>query len=126
MRFLILLSLCLNHILAQTQDCRQAYTSRMLSAHNKYRALHGAPDLVNDANVINTAQNYAQYLSSTNSFQHSNARGLGENLAMFSSSNLGTCDQIADKFIKMWYDEVKMYNFNSPGFSMRKLFRYKN
>jgi uncharacterized protein YkwD len=51
------------------------------------RALHGVPALKMNNSINAIAQNYAQYLASKNLFQHSNARGLGENLAMISSSN---------------------------------------
>ena len=53
-------------------------------------------------------------------FQHSGAKGLGENLAYsYSSSapNLNNCGAYASSFVKMWYNEIKDYNFNSPGFN---------
>ena len=117
---LITIFVCLKYTQAITSQCAQAFTSRILYSHNRYRALHGSPDLVNDQRIINIAQNYAQHLASTNSFAHSRASGLGENLAMFSSNmNLGTCEDLADRFTKMWYEEINLYNFNNPGFSSR-------
>lgn len=112
--------ICLKYTRAITSECAQTFTSRMLYSHNRLRALHGSPDLVNDQRIINIAQNYAQHLASTNSFTHSRGSGFGENLAMVSSSrNLGTCEELADRFTKMWYDEISLYNFNNPGFSSR-------
>ncbi|CAF1080630.1 unnamed protein product [Brachionus calyciflorus] len=111
--------LCFKTIVSITQECQIAFTNRVLAAHNKYRALHGAPNLVNDQSVTNTAQKYAEYLSSNNLFKHSAASGLGENLASMSGSNLGTCEALADRFTDMWYNEVKFYNYNNGGFSMQ-------
>ncbi len=53
-------------------------------------------------------------------FQHSGTKGLGENLAYtYSSSapNLNNCGAYASTFVKNWYNEIKDYNFNSPGFT---------
>lgn len=93
-----------------------------MKAHNTYRAKHTVPNLVVDAKLTDIAMNYARNLSATNSFKHS-GNGYGENLAYFSSSGtLPSCASIADMFVKMWYDEIKDYNYGAPGFSMGSRF----
>jgi len=51
-----------------------------------------------------------------NLFQHSGKQGMGENLYM--SSTTGQLNMNGADAVKAWYDEIKYYNYNSPGFSM--------
>ena len=62
------------------------FRQEMLQAHNEYRARHCVPALTLDSNLNNGAQQYAEYLVRINRLQHSGASGVGENLAMRSSS----------------------------------------
>jgi len=55
----------------------------------------------------------------TDVFEHSGTEGLGENLAYVWSSrvtSLSDCAGYGQRFTKMWYDEVSLYNFDNPGF----------
>ncbi|CAF3603476.1 unnamed protein product [Rotaria socialis] len=88
-------------------DAQRQFQKQALDAHNVYRARHCAQPLVLDDALSRSAQNYAQKLASTNSFQHSGTQGVGENLYMSSGATA----------VKLWYDEIKQYNFNSGGFS---------
>ncbi|KAF9351735.1 hypothetical protein BGX26_010324 [Mortierella sp. AD094] len=76
----------------------------ILDTHNKYRALHQAPPLKWNAKAATFGNNWIQQCK----FQHSGGPH-GENLAAgykdFKTS------------IDAWYNEVKMYNYNRPGFS---------
>lgn len=84
--------------------------------HNKYRIRHGVPPLKgDDEEVHGVAQRYAQYLASNDLFQHSNNRRYGENLAGALGNDEGEAIAFA---VKMWYDEIKSYNYGYPGFSM--------
>ncbi len=51
-----------------------------LQRHNFYRRRHRVGNLFFDRNLENIAQNYAKNLASTNRFEHSNVKSLGENL----------------------------------------------
>ena len=67
------------------------FMAEMLSAHNNYRSTHGAPPLRLNRDLSNMAQNWANQLARTNTFQHSKNRSyrgqpVGENLAMSYSS----------------------------------------
>ncbi|CAF1407867.1 unnamed protein product [Adineta steineri] len=91
------------------------YQNITLDHHNYLRARHCARPLQLDNQLNTIAQNYAQYLASTNKFQHSN-NGYGENLWMSSSSApITTID--GEEATQDWYDEIKYYSFSKPGFS---------
>ena len=83
---------------------------------NAYRAKHNSPPLVWDDTISAFAQEYSLYLVTHNLFQHSNKEGYGENLAYFQGypNEMMT---LIKKSIDLWYDEIKLYNFNYPGYS---------
>ena len=61
------------------------FQDEMLQRHNELRSSHCAPTLELDPNLSQIAQSYAEYLATTNRFEHS-GNGYGENLYMMSSS----------------------------------------
>ena len=83
-------------------------------AHNRFRRQTGGglPDLVWDEEIAAYAQRWAEYLRDNNgcSMQHRSGRhkerSYGENLAWSSGRELE-----ADDVAKMWYDEIKDYNY---------------
>jgi hypothetical protein len=83
---------------------------------NAYRAKHNSPPLMWDDTISAFAQEYSLYLVTNNLFQHSNKEGYGENLAYFQGypNEMMT---LIKKSIDLWYDEIKLYNFNYPGYS---------
>nr|DBA21336.1 TPA: hypothetical protein GDO54_017993 [Pyxicephalus adspersus] len=85
-----------------------------LSAHNKYRKLHGSPPLQINWDLCKSAQKWADHLLSIRSLQHSNT-DLGENLYYKSSSN--PRDLPGNEPVDSWYKEIENYNFSRPGFS---------
>ncbi|TNN02537.1 hypothetical protein fugu_010024 [Takifugu bimaculatus] len=95
------------------------FADEALRCHNDYRRKHQAPPLKLNSRLNREATSYAQSLASTRILKHSeqSSRGsCGENLAWASY------DQSGGAFIgktcpDRWYDEVKQYNFNRPGFS---------
>ena len=88
-----------------------------LKAHNDYRARHRAPPLKLNKNICNYAQQWANYLASCNRMEHRSKNAYGENIYMSWSSNKNaTVDGQAP--VKSWYDEVKMYSYGRPGFTM--------
>lgn len=86
--------------------------AEILKIHNDKRAWHHASPLQWDANVAATAQKWADGCV----FRHSGGQGLGENL--YSSSGGTEADALRNA-ATMWYDEINMYNFDAPGFSMQ-------
>jgi len=51
-----------------------------LTVHNYWRARHGARPLVWDATLARHAQNWANHLAATSTFEHAQNTGEGENL----------------------------------------------
>lgn len=76
----------------------------IVDAHNKLRALHGVPPLMWDESLAQFALNHAN----TCVFAHTSGP-YGENLAAGYPS--------ATESIQAWYDEIKDYDYNNPGFA---------
>jgi glioma pathogenesis-related protein 2 len=89
------------------------FRKECLDAHNKKRRLHKAADLTRNSELDKIAQNYAQQLADTNSFEHSSntykGDNLGENLFM-----QGGRAMTGDYAVDSWYSEIKNYNFQNP------------
>ncbi len=87
-----------------------------LKAHNTYRQQHKVDDLTINPELNDYAQAYAEKLAANDSFQHSNckwgSKRVGENLAM-----CGGMPMTGQYMSDMWYDEIKMYDFNGNGMS---------
>ncbi len=105
-----------NHVIAA--DNLAAFQQAILTRHNYYRAKHGAPALTLDNQLNSGAQQWANRLASTQKFEHSGTKGQGENLYVYGTSGkLPTITEEANKAVDDWYNEIKKYNFNNPGFS---------
>ena len=66
-----------------------SFAERGLKAHNKFRKVHGAPDMKLDEEMTKSAEKYAKKLADMGTLQHSSSSersGNGENLAMKCSS----------------------------------------
>ncbi len=87
----------------------------VVEAHDRYRARHCAPPLRWSEDLARVAQRWADSLASRGcAFEHNPSTQLGENLALFGPP--GSMD--ADAVVRGWYDEVRAYRFDRPGFSM--------
>lgn len=88
-----------------------------ISQHiNNYRDKHGVPRLMWDNTIANFSQKWSNYLLANNMFAHSGSQLYGENLAYFRGYgvDLLTLVKLA---IDLWYEEIKLYDFNNPGFT---------
>lgn len=110
-----------NSALAQTTTELNAFRSNSLSKHNSYRATHRSPSMTTSSSANNTAQAWAQYLATNGLFQHSasNQRNnAGENLYVsYTTAPSINYATLANTAVQSWYNEVKLYNYSSPGFS---------
>jgi glioma pathogenesis-related protein 2 len=89
-----------------------------LSQHNAYRSAHRTPALNVDESLNVSAQKYANQLAAKGVFEHSGAPGIGENLFVLHTTAPGVnVGNLAKHVVKSWYDEVSLYNYNSPDFS---------
>ena len=89
--------------------------SDILTNHNYHRKRHQVDELERNSEIEQVAQSYSEYLASIETMKHSGNGKYGENLYNCWASN-GICIT-GEKASQMWYDEVKQYNFNNPGFS---------
>ncbi len=94
-----------------------AYRTEMLNLHNDYRATHHAPKLQLDEELNRLAEDWAQRLARTRTFEHRPDNKFGENLYMM-SGNGGTFAG-AESAFRAWADEEEaVYDYDKPGFSM--------
>lgn len=110
----ILLISLLVAINAVTLDL-ETVRSEMLTRHNYYRAQHQVNDLTRVAGIEDIAQNYSNYLASINSLEHSPKYYLGSKLGenLYYGPKYST---IGINSVDSWYEEVKDYDFNNPGY----------
>ncbi|KAI8129994.1 Golgi-associated plant pathogenesis-related protein 1 [Lucilia cuprina] len=85
----------------------------VLEAHNRYRAKHGVSPLTLSKQLCAFATEWAKHLADSNSLQHRKNNKYGENLYI----GTGMGPQTHELAVQAWYDEIKNYNFNKPGFS---------
>lgn len=93
---------------------RKSFAQDCLAAHNKWRKLHQSPPLIMDAKVTEFAQKRADFIAASDGveFRHPPDLPYGENLAYHSRESTSCAD-----LIKMWYDEVDLYDYQSGKFS---------
>ena len=101
-----------NNQISSTPVSGTDFQREALEQHNIYRRKHHVGDLVLNEELNNIAQNYANKLAATNSFQHSNnslsnGEPLGENLFMVWGVKINGKTMSTD-----WYNEVQNYNYN--------------
>jgi len=93
-------------------DLPPAALRGLLTAHNQLRARHCAPALAWSRRLAQVAQAWADRLARRCALEHSRGR-LGENLAAGTAGSMSAAD-----VARLWYSEVRGYNFRRGGFSM--------
>lgn len=88
---------------------------------NYYRKLHGAAPVAIAANLNFVAQDWADQMAEYRLWEHSGVP-YGENIAGGWSPSKADFDKsdkntFALSAIDLWYEEVALYNFSSPGWS---------
>jgi len=83
---------------------------------NMYRAKNNAPPMSWNNDCAMFSKQWSNNLLSNNLFQHSGTKLYGENLAMFQGYGTDILTLIKLS-IDAWYNEISLYDFNSPGFS---------
>jgi len=92
-----------------------SFEADCISRHNELRKMHGASNLRRNAELQKKAQKWAEHLVKIRKLQHSTGNDTGENIAYKYSSDLRAFK--GREMVDMWYNEIKDYNFNKPGFS---------
>lgn len=90
-----------------TPSSSTSFQSQMLETHNRFRDLHDAPALRWSSDLQDFAQKYANNYNCNGTLIHSGSP-YGENLALGFNTTAAA---------SAWYDEVKFYNYQKPGFS---------
>ena len=80
-----------------TTECLATFRAAALSQHNTLRAKHKAKAMTQDSTVDASALKWANYLASSNTFDHSKGSKFGENLYYQSGSSGLTMDLCKSK-----------------------------
>jgi hypothetical protein len=81
---------------------------------NSYRAKHqNTPSLQWDSDLADKAQKWAERLVELERMEHSYVKGEGENIYYIKDEFPATCE----KANEAWYNEIKDYDYATPGFS---------
>jgi len=91
-------------IICNDNFCRQD----SLAAHNAYRAKHGVAALKISAELNALAQEWAEHLIATGTFEHRPNNKNGENIYM---SGGKAAQEQAQGAVDSWYSEIKDYTF---------------
>ena len=94
----------------------EIFVESALNMHNQYRAQHGAEPLTVSEDLNKIAQDYANHIAKINQMVHSQNKYNGENLGENIYWSFGKPIEGAD-MTTSWYNEIKDYNFNNPGFT---------
>lgn len=86
--------------------------------HNWYRKRHGSPKMVLVDRLNKCADAYAYKLACQRRLVHTSGLDYNENLFMSYDTSASKKDLVRQA-CKMWYDEIKLYSFSNPGFSMQ-------
>ena len=89
----------------------------ILSNHNEHRKAHQVEPLTRDSEIEKVAQAYSEYLASISQMVHSNNELYGENL--YYCYNSAKICVTGDEASENWYEEISMYDYNNPGFSLK-------
>lgn len=85
--------------------------------HNHFRSKHGAPPLEWDPELSERAQAWADYLVESGKLEHaSHDTRPGEGESIYTGYGRRACGKWA---VKIWYRELKKYDFDNPGFSVK-------
>jgi len=86
-----------------------ATSAKLLQLHNNERRMVGLTDLTWSATLTQSAQDYANKLAATGTFQHSGLQTVGENLAQSSF-----VPDVASFLFKLWADEKAYFIPSKP------------
>ncbi|KAM8717515.1 hypothetical protein ACLKA7_004243 [Drosophila subpalustris] len=95
-----------------TKANNEKFLQDLYTTTNKYRKMHGCPELkVNEA-LSKNAQEWANHLRDKNIMQHRPKPKYGENIFLS-----GGMDVTGDLPVDMWYREINAFNFDKPDFT---------
>jgi Cysteine-rich secretory protein family len=102
-------NLALNYAVPRVPLTNAGFEADCLHSHNQFRALLGKRPLVWSLSAQNLAKKWANRLARTQTFEHSNTDGFGENL--YQSQGLSKSCHVA---VRAWFDEYSLYPSGTP------------
>ncbi|CAF0993670.1 unnamed protein product [Brachionus calyciflorus] len=99
------------------QRCQSNFNKCIIKTHNKLRALHQSPPLVEDSNLKTIALEYSQKMARENKLIDNprlNELSLGENLGLsynFKGFDMNKCGQLGKSYAEKWYSEIENWDF---------------
>ncbi|XP_071485373.1 Golgi-associated plant pathogenesis-related protein 1-like [Diadema antillarum] len=93
---------------------RSKFRRDAVKAHNKYRAMHGAPALKLDNRLNKYAQDWADKCAKKAQLAHRTDHKYGENIH-YAYDSTGIENITGEKASKAFYDEISRYNFSGGG-----------
>ncbi|XP_051892721.1 LOW QUALITY PROTEIN: uncharacterized protein glipr2 [Pristis pectinata] len=95
-----------------TGEASGKFPEQLLKSVNEYRVNHGAQPLALSSQISKDAEKWAKHLVTSKTLKHSDT-SYGEHLYQQGPAGL----QVTGKEVaESWYDEIKKYDFSSPGF----------
>ncbi|XP_035700840.1 protein PRY1-like [Folsomia candida] len=85
--------------------------------HNWYRRRHGSPPVTMLDRLNKAGDAYCAKRAAMRTLMHSSGLDYNENLFMSFDTSISKKEAVRQA-CKCWYDEIKLYSFSSPGFSM--------
>lgn len=91
------------------------FKEQCLKWHNEFRKRHQVDPVTWSDELTRGAQSWADILARNNTFKHAEGIAPGENLYL---SGKPLPEEICTEATTLFYEEIKKYDFNKPGFSM--------
>ncbi|XP_062142899.1 Golgi-associated plant pathogenesis-related protein 1 [Drosophila sulfurigaster albostrigata] len=95
-----------------TKSNNDKFLQDLYSNTNRFRKMHGCPELKVNAALSKHAQEWANHLRDKNIMQHRPKPKYGENIFLS-----GGMDVTGDLPVEMWYREINAFNFDKPDFT---------
>lgn len=92
-----------------TRPASNSLSAPLLEAHNRYRLEVGVPQLTWSESLATASQTWADRLATSNTFEHSQANGYGENLWQGTAGAFSLTEMVAT-----WGDEQADFMPNRP------------
>jgi len=106
-------------IIAKTKTLKnQTIIDEGIESQNGKRLLHGCPELIEDPDLSQYAQDYANELAEKDELGHSRCifrgKNIGESCGIYYES-----ESPVQFMTDLWYDEIKLYDFDNTSFGYR-------
>ncbi|XP_078357919.1 Golgi-associated plant pathogenesis-related protein 1-like isoform X1 [Oculina patagonica] len=109
-------SVVLDGVLSAEEAAIPPFKEQCLKWHNEFRTKHQVDPVTWSDDLTTGAQRWANILVQNNTFEHEKGIQPGENLYL---SGKPIPEEPCSEASQLFYGEIKDYNFDKPGFSMK-------